>query len=138
MGSSVGTVFLPLRACSNTKKENSHGGGNDTDCSGELKGIVSALPRGDSGSFGNTESQYVDNGGGGECDAGGKKGFFAVLRPCNNKRKDRVDTGVDGDRFDAGSSSGFRAVKASNKAIEAKSLGMFLFLKISMCGFLDF
>ncbi|PIN13590.1 putative Mg2+-dependent phosphodiesterase TTRAP [Handroanthus impetiginosus] len=117
------SVFLPLRACTNSKTGNSDHPDvidNDTDFSVKSKGVLSPLP--DYGKFGNRGNQCVAYGGRGECDSGGEKGFSAVLRPCSNKRKDRNDTGVGGGGGDASGSSGFMAVKAANKAVEVKSL----------------
>ncbi|KAI3456469.1 hypothetical protein Pfo_013132 [Paulownia fortunei] len=122
LGSSVGSVFFPLRTFSNTKKGNSENpavGRNDTGCSNELKGVVShvsPLPRGDYDSLGNRDRQDVGSGPSGESDSGGRKGFL----PCSNKRKDKVD--MDDGGGDAGGSCGFRALKPANKAVEAKSL----------------
>lgn len=115
---SFGSVFVPLKTCSNAKKENSHVGGGDTGRSGEISGSVSPFSSGDCGSFGNGKGKYVDNGGSGLCGDGGKRGFSAGLRPCSNKRKEREEN----DGGDAGGSSGFRAARASNMADQAISL----------------
>ncbi|KAL0286201.1 UNVERIFIED_CONTAM: Glucan endo-1,3-beta-glucosidase 1 [Sesamum angustifolium] len=122
LGSSVGSVFLPLRTCGNTKKgngENPVGGGDDTGCSGELKGVVL---RRDHVTLGNGGCQNMGDDGSGKLDAEGNKGLSAVLQPCVNKRKDREVTGVDGSGNNAGGSSGFRAVKAANQAVQVKPL----------------
>ncbi|KAL0442948.1 UNVERIFIED_CONTAM: hypothetical protein Slati_2017500 [Sesamum latifolium] len=81
LGSSVGSVFLPLRTCSSTKKgngENPVGGGDDTGCSGELKGVV--LRRGH-GNLGNGERQYMGDDGSGKVDAGGNKATAGETHP---------------------------------------------------------
>ncbi|KAL8468998.1 hypothetical protein ACS0TY_031992 [Phlomoides rotata] len=124
LGSAVGSVFLPLRGCSTSKKENSRGGGDDTDSSGELKSALSSLPRRVNASLGIKESQSEGNGGNGKSDSGEKKSLFTVLRPCSNKRKDREEGCVNGDRSNVGSSSGFRTVKSLNDSVEAKPLGV--------------
>lgn len=114
------SVFLPLKACTKAKQDASRVGSGDTGCSGKFSGSESSVTR---SNFGNGESKYVDSGGSGVCDDGGKNVFSSALRPCSNKRKDR--DGVDGG--DAGGSSGFRAVKDSNLLVQAKPLGMLLF-----------
>lgn len=125
-GSAVGSVFLPLRGCSTTKKENSRGGANDTDSSSELlKSTVNSLPRRENAS---QESQSLGYGGNGKSDSEEKKNLFTVLRPCSNKRKDREEGRVNGDRSDVGSSSGFKTVKTLNNSVEPKPLGMFLII----------
>ncbi|KAH6787766.1 hypothetical protein C2S52_007318 [Perilla frutescens var. hirtella] len=113
---SVGSVFVPLKTCSNAKKENSSVCGVDTGCSGEWSGSASPLRSGDCGNFGNGKSK--DNGGGGVCGDGGKRGVSSGLRPCSNKRKEREED----DGNDAGGSSGFRVVKASNISDQAKPM----------------
>lgn len=138
LGSS-GTVFLPLRGCGNTGKGKSGNpaGGSNAGFSVALSGVFSN-DRGDCGGIGNRKTQFVGNGGNGESDSGGRKGFTAVLRPCNKKRKDREDTDVGSD---AGGSSGFRALmKPADKAIEVKSIGRFYVLIIIgtfVCDLLD-
>lgn len=69
LGSSVGSVFFPLRSCCN--KEKVSAGVQRVD---EFKGGASC---GDSAS-------------------GGMCGLSKVLLPCSNKRKDREGGGVDG------------------------------------------
>ncbi|KAG8385753.1 hypothetical protein BUALT_Bualt03G0078100 [Buddleja alternifolia] len=125
--SSVGSVFLPLRNCSNTNKVNTESsacGGVDAGLSGELKGVNLTVQRDDNG-VGNRERAYVGGGGGSKvCDSGGKGSLLEVLRPCSNKRKVREEPGVDGGGDDAGGSSGFRAVtNTANKAVEVEPLG---------------
>ncbi|KAK6149741.1 hypothetical protein DH2020_017266 [Rehmannia glutinosa] len=119
LGSSIGSVFLPLRTFSNTNKGNSEYpavGAKDTARSGETEGA-----RGDYDRFGSRERRDVGNGGSGECDFAGKK---SLVR-CSNKRKERADTDIDGGgpgEGDASGSSGFRVLKPANNAIEVKSL----------------
>ncbi|PIN22709.1 putative Mg2+-dependent phosphodiesterase TTRAP [Handroanthus impetiginosus] len=117
------SLFLPLRACTNTKTGNSdhpHLIHNDTGFSVKFKGVLSPLP--DYGKSGNRENQYVGDGGSGEYDSEGNESSAAALQPSRNKRKYRNDTGVDGGGGDAGGSSRFMAVKAANKTVEFKSL----------------
>lgn len=97
---------MPLKACSSAEKENPA-------VSGELSASASPLSRGGSGNFGIGESKCVDNGGSKVFGDGGDRGFSAGLRPCSNKRKDREDD----NRGDGSSSSAFRGVDRSSKAV---------------------
>lgn len=100
---SIGSVFMPLKGCSNAKRENP----------GVSGGSPSPLSRGDSGNFGNGKSKFVDN--------GGEMGFSAGLRPCNKRKEREEDGGGDGS-----GSSAFGGVERSNMAVLAKPLGIVL------------
>ncbi|XP_073127612.1 uncharacterized protein [Henckelia pumila] len=120
LGSSIGSVFLPLKSCNSFKKGkngNASFGIDDAGCSGQLKDDVWPSLRTD---IGGLSIESVNRGG----DSGEKKGFLPVLHPCSNKRKDREESSADGGGGNAGGSSGFRAVKTANEALEVESSAM--------------
>ncbi|CAA2965199.1 tyrosyl-DNA phosphodiesterase 2 [Olea europaea subsp. europaea] len=127
-GSSIGSIFYPLKSCNNTKRENqgnrdlTNGGGDLDDASRGFKGGLLDLQPSNNKKE-NMESPNVCTGdGSAACSSRGLKGSFPPLRPCGNKRKNREDADMGGDGG-AGDSIEFRAVKAGNKAVEVESLG---------------
>lgn len=127
LGSSIGSVFLPLKSCNSVKKGNNRNaffGNDDAGCSGQLKDAVSSSLRSDIGGLGSRESPFVDNSVFRSGNSGEKEGFVPVVRPCSNKRKDREGSGANGGGGNAGGSSGFRAVKAANEVLDVESSAM--------------
>ncbi|GFP90174.1 tyrosyl-dna phosphodiesterase 2 [Phtheirospermum japonicum] len=126
LGSSIGSVFLPLRNLSDADRGNPCITGNGSGYYGGLKDSVSPLKRGDCGVFGKREKKDVGNGGKIDFDFGGKKGFS--LSRCSSKMKEReidVDGGGFGKRekkdvsdgdFDFGGKKGL--LRCSNKRKE--------------------
>ncbi|XP_073309323.1 uncharacterized protein [Primulina huaijiensis] len=121
LGSSIGSVFLPLKSCNGIKKgknENASFGNDDTGCCSQSKDDISPSLRSDIGGLGSRESPFVDIGVNRGGNSGDKNVFLPVVRPCSNKRKDREGSSTDGGGGNAGGSSGFRAVKPANEALE--------------------
>ncbi|GER44926.1 endonuclease/exonuclease/phosphatase family protein [Striga asiatica] len=117
LGSSVGSVFLPLKNLSS----NSGGAG----FYGGLKGSVPPLRRGDCGGLGNGGKKDVGDGGGEGRVLGVTSEGFSLKRCSKRKEREEEDAGVEvgrvGDVIRV--SSGFRAPKAAGKAIEVGSSG---------------
>ncbi|XP_073314093.1 uncharacterized protein [Primulina huaijiensis] len=127
LGSSIGSVFFPLKSCSSVEKGkngNACFGNDDAGCSGQLKDAVSPSLRSDIGGLGSRESLIVDNGVNRRDNPGEEKGFLPVVHPCSNKRKDRDGSSANDGGGSSGGSSGFMAVKAANEVLEVESSAM--------------